>query len=274
MKILFLCKANVGRSQMAAGLYNKLTNSHDADSAGTYVDVPNETLLERRQRRGGTYTIDVMQDEGVDVSHNPRTQLAQDMMNGYDKIISMAEPEFTPDWLSSDARYTYWEVTDPQGKDFAATKEAKEKIKVRLQEFLSAKLTTFIFDSKELAVSYVSTDQVKEGVECDIYSFDGDTAKDLAIIRVQPGFSTPLQEVLSSEQTVEGYVHGIGYLTTQSPAGEMARYDFSPDTLHSNPVVVNVGELMQWKATGNSELTFFEVCTPPYEDGRFKNIEN
>ncbi len=136
MRILFLCKANVGRSQIAAGLYNKLTNSTDADSAGTYVDFPGETLLERRNRRGGTYTIDVMAEEGVNVSNNVRTQLTPEMLKSYGKIISMAEPDFTPAWLSENANYTYWEVADPQGKDFEATFEAKEKIKARITEFL------------------------------------------------------------------------------------------------------------------------------------------
>lgn len=121
---------------MAAGLYNKLTNSDDADSAGTLVDFPGETLLERRQRRGGTYPIDVMADEGVDISHNARTQLTRDMLQKYDRIISMAEPKFTPDWLSSDSKYTYWEVADPQGQDISAAVEAKEKIKANITELL------------------------------------------------------------------------------------------------------------------------------------------
>ena len=41
-KVLFICKGNWFRSQMAAAIYNKLTNSSDADSAGTYAGSPDE----------------------------------------------------------------------------------------------------------------------------------------------------------------------------------------------------------------------------------------
>ncbi len=38
MEILFVCRANVGRSQMAAGLFNKYSKTHHADSVGFQVD--------------------------------------------------------------------------------------------------------------------------------------------------------------------------------------------------------------------------------------------
>ena len=29
---------------------------------------------------------------------------------------------------------------------------------------------------------------------------------------------------------------------------------------------------MQWEASKNSNLVFYEVCYPPYQDGRFENL--
>lgn len=49
MKVLFVCKNNQFRSQMAASLYNKMTGTDNAYSAGTYVgsvDVPEGTIVE------------------------------------------------------------------------------------------------------------------------------------------------------------------------------------------------------------------------------------
>lgn len=132
------------------------------------------------------------------------------------------------------------------------------------------KLKTFTIDSKELSVACLNTEQVKEGVECDIYSFAGDTTKDLAIVRVKPGYSTPLQKVISGEQTIEQYVSGEGRLMVKSVLGEITYFEFDSKK-KAIPVIVNVGELMQWKATGDIELTFSEVCTPPYEKGRFED---
>src|SRR5665213_914852 len=89
MKILFVCQYNVGRSQMAAAMYNKLSSSSDAESAGTEVEKPGQTLLERTKERGGaSHVIDVMQEEGIDVSNNSRRQVSKSMIKQYDQIIS------------------------------------------------------------------------------------------------------------------------------------------------------------------------------------------
>lgn len=41
-KVLFICKGNWFRSQMAAAIFNKLTNSNLADSAGTCAGTKEE----------------------------------------------------------------------------------------------------------------------------------------------------------------------------------------------------------------------------------------
>jgi hypothetical protein len=132
------------------------------------------------------------------------------------------------------------------------------------------RLTTFTVGNKQLPVTFLNTEQVKDGVECDIYSFAGDTTKDLAIVRVQPGYRTPLQKVISGKQTIEGYVNGTGRLKIVKIDSEATYYEFAPEN-QNLPVSVQVGELMQWKAAGDSTLTFYELCTPPYEKGRFEN---
>lgn len=133
------------------------------------------------------------------------------------------------------------------------------------------KLTSFTINTTSLPVTYLSTQTVKTGVECDVYSFTDDTTKDLAIVHVEKGHKTPRQKVLSGEKTIEGYVGGSGKLTVISEAGETVDYEFGQHK-ENEAVVIKVGETMQWEAT-TSGLTFFESCTPPYEDGRFQNLD-
>jgi hypothetical protein len=127
-----------------------------------------------------------------------------------------------------------------------------------------SKLTTFL----NQAVTYVETLQVKEGVEADTYSFNDDASKDLAIVRVAAGYKTPLQRIVKGEKTSEGYLEGKGTLGITHPDGKHSvnTYPDSPET----EVSVAVNDTMQWSADMN--LTFYEICWPPYEDGRFEDL--
>jgi protein-tyrosine-phosphatase len=135
MKILFVCKYNVGRSQMAAAMYNKLTGSDDAESAGTEVEKPGQTLIDRTKERGGaSHVIDVMQEEGIDVSNNFRRQVTKQMIKQYDQIISMADKKHTPGWLLNASNYTYWHIPDPMTKNYDETIKAKNQIKRKIKD--------------------------------------------------------------------------------------------------------------------------------------------
>ena len=38
-------------------------------------------------------------------------------------------------------------------------------------------------------------------------------------------------------------------------------------------LILAIGEIMQWQADKDSPLVAYEICIPPYEDGRYENIE-
>lgn len=133
------------------------------------------------------------------------------------------------------------------------------------------KLTQFVLDGAACSVRFIDTQIVQEGVECDLYDFADDTSKDLAIVRVAQGHKTPLQRVLLGDKTVEGLCEGSGTLTVRAANGQTEEYTFNSPT---DPAVqVDVGQRMQWHANGNEDLIFYEICYPPYADGRFENIE-
>lgn len=127
------------------------------------------------------------------------------------------------------------------------------------------------FGLQKEPVRYVETMTVKEGVECDVYSFNDDSSKDLGVVRVDKGTKTPLQRVLEGVTTTEGLLSGKGTLTVQSVDGEFTTFAFDEQN-HGDVVVVEVGQIMQWEADQDSELVFYEVCVPPYADGRFENL--
>ncbi len=136
----------------------------------------------------------------------------------------------------------------------------------------SAPLKTFNFEGKELPLIFRETLPVTDGVECDTHWFVGDKSKDLGIIRIEPGKKTPLQKVLKGDRTIEGFVSGKGKLTITRKDGPDITYPV--DDEENKPLVVDVqiGELMQWEAAPGERLVAYEVCFPPYEDGRYENI--
>ena len=101
-----------------------------------------------------------------------------------------------------------------------------------------------------MAVVFAETIQVADGVGCDVYKFVGDDSKDLGIIRIKAGCKTPLQKVLKGERTV-GFISGRGRLAVTAPGGEQKIYDGE----NGLAVEVKIGELMQWQAGADADVT-------------------
>lgn len=140
MKVLFVCRGNVGRSQMATAFYNKLSGTNDADSAGTHVEAPGQTLLERKIKlHGRSFVIDAMNTVGIDVSQAVRTQLTKDMLGKYDSVINMSGKRYSPKWLVESPNYVYWKVTDPNGRNLKATVTARDIIKQKVTDLLATR---------------------------------------------------------------------------------------------------------------------------------------
>lgn len=133
-------------------------------------------------------------------------------------------------------------------------------------------ISSFNFEGKNRVVSFVKTMDVTDGVKCEIYAFTEDENKDLGIIKIEPGKKTPLQKVLKGKRTVEGYISGKGKLTITKPNGEKQEFVADGKSKKSIIVTVEIGETMQWEADKDSNLVAFEICFPPYENGRFENI--
>jgi arsenate reductase (thioredoxin) len=129
MRVIFICRNNTGRSQMAAALYEKLTGELGA-CAGTLVEDPGQLM---KDRPGAANTIAVMKEVGVDVSNRARKQLTPDMLEGVDKIISMAEPRTYPDWLKTDPRLEEWNIEDAKAKDLNTTRRIRDEIAAKVK---------------------------------------------------------------------------------------------------------------------------------------------
>ena len=102
MKVLFVCYANVGRSQVAQAYFTTLSQ-HASDSAGIAVNelivqrnLPSRKLKDVLDQRSVGY---IGREFGVDVSERERQQLVPAMLDEADRVIVIAEKERWPGYL-------------------------------------------------------------------------------------------------------------------------------------------------------------------------------
>lgn len=114
MKVLFICKNNQFRSQLAASLYNQMTGTKDADSVGTYVgsvDAPEGAVIEEYFRKPDFFEL--MEENGMYIRNNRMKRLLPEMVEGADVVISMAEEPFIPDFLRDSKKVIWWNIENP-----------------------------------------------------------------------------------------------------------------------------------------------------------------
>lgn len=124
---------------MAKAFYNQLIGAEDADAAGTSVREVGQTLQERKETSSSKYffLLDVMDEIGFDLSQAIREPLDHDNLKDYDKVISMALPSQSPQWLLAAPNYVFWDVKDPRGQDFKTTAHIRDDILARVKELIA-----------------------------------------------------------------------------------------------------------------------------------------
>jgi arsenate reductase (thioredoxin) len=114
MNVLFICKANVGRSQMASAFFNKLSKKNKSTSAGTQVGEKEGQIIGENEKT--KLLIKVMGDEGIDIKNFKRKQLTPQMVDKADKIIVMAEKSECSEYLLKSNKVIFWKIEDVNGR--------------------------------------------------------------------------------------------------------------------------------------------------------------
>lgn len=117
---------------MAAVYHNHVYRRYgEAESAGTKIPHGKNLVKEVSDAQNA---IEVMKEEGIDISHNRLSSLSPEMIVHYDRIICMAEFETCPDFLRNSVKVAYWEIEDAKGKNLETTRKIREHIKRKINE--------------------------------------------------------------------------------------------------------------------------------------------
>ncbi len=131
-KIVFICKNNIFRSQIAKGLFEHLCDGKFiCESYGVVVKVAGDEGLKISSFPGMIDTINMLKEEGVDISNEICKQVTPEYLEGVHKIFVMSEREFIPDWLNK-YNFEYWDIPNPPVITSAVAKNVIEMIKSKI----------------------------------------------------------------------------------------------------------------------------------------------
>jgi len=144
MKVLFICKFNVGRSQIAESFFNKFTRRHHAISAGIdsyYLkkygnkisDIPHEPVL------------DVMSEIGINMTKKKIKMVNKKMVKNSNIIIALMRKDRAkkdlPKYILSSPKFRIWETKDVSGRqNISSMIEAHRRNRNKIQNLVK-KLT-------------------------------------------------------------------------------------------------------------------------------------
>jgi arsenate reductase len=80
-----------------------------------------------------------MREDDIEMSSNTRTALIPEMLEDFDKVIVMAEPDRIPEWLSGSPKFEYWQIPNVNGMPIEQLRSIRDEIKKRVKRLASAK---------------------------------------------------------------------------------------------------------------------------------------
>lgn len=127
--VLFVCVHNAGRSQMAAGFMEHLSNGRiDVLSAGS---APKESI--------NPVAVSAMAELGIDIANNKPKVLTTDAVQASDVVITMGCGDACPFFPGK--RYEDWELEDPAGKEISEVRRIRDEIRDRVAALVSELLS-------------------------------------------------------------------------------------------------------------------------------------
>jgi protein-tyrosine-phosphatase len=135
MKILFVCRANVARSQIAQAAF-ELLSRHETASAGTHVDdeVAEDPWARRKVKDWSHHAVPYMLEHGVDIGERERTQLTTEMAAAADRVVVILPRSEWPDYLAAAGNTIEWNIPDPgdmpQGSAWLVLNEVRRRVLV------------------------------------------------------------------------------------------------------------------------------------------------
>ena len=124
-RIMFVCKKNSRRSQMAEGFARTLgEGKYEVASSGLEASQVDPT------------TVQVMSEIGIDISNQTSKPLSDFNPEDYDAVISLCGcgVNLPTEWLLKNV-FQDWQLDDPEGQPIETYRRVRDEIKQRVEMF-------------------------------------------------------------------------------------------------------------------------------------------
>ncbi|MEO0967125.1 MAG: arsenate reductase, glutathione/glutaredoxin type [Cyanobacteria bacterium J06639_18] len=127
-KVMFVCKKNSRRSQMAEGFALSLGKGKiSVVSSGleaSYVDPK---------------TVEIMTEIGIDISNQTSQALSDFNPEDYDAVISLCGcgVNLPPEWVTREV-FEDWQLDDPEGHGIETFRRIRDEVKQRVEKLIIA----------------------------------------------------------------------------------------------------------------------------------------
>lgn len=128
-RVLFVCIHNAGRSQMAAAFFNKIAGERGLGLLGESAGTDPGTGVHPE-------VIEVMKEEGIDLSEQHPKLLTNEMVEAADRVFSMgcSIEEACPAVFFPNLED--WALEDPKGKPIQRVREIRNDIRKRVENLI------------------------------------------------------------------------------------------------------------------------------------------
>ncbi len=127
-KVMFVCKRNSCRSQIAEGFAKTLGEGKiEVTSSGLEASRVHPTAVE------------VMEEVGIDITHQTSDALIDFKPEDYNAVISLCGcgVNLPEGWVLREV-FEDWELEDPDGKPLETFRAVRDEIKVRVSKLIEA----------------------------------------------------------------------------------------------------------------------------------------
>lgn len=133
-RILFVCRGNIGRSQMAEMFAREILGDKFlisscgivAQNQGLKIcEIPNDAVC---------LDIQAMKELNLDMSQNVVTKITSEIVASADKIVVMVEKSTWPDCLNEKYNLEHWQIENPKNCSFDKICKIRDEIQSKVFE--------------------------------------------------------------------------------------------------------------------------------------------